>query len=141
LRQFQAQGGKLLLWAGLSDWMITAENATDYYRAVVQKAGGQAAADDFIGYYTSPSVGHCSGGAGADKFDLLEPMFAWLEKGVKPLSRTIIASKIDAASKAVTLTRPLCRFPRYARYDGGDASKAASFTCVMPDERPAGRRQ
>jgi feruloyl esterase len=132
LSAFKARGGKLLLWTGQSDWLITANNATAYYKSVVEKSGGQAAADQFIEYYTSPSVQHCARGTGADLVDLASPMFDWLEKGIKPSSSTIVARQLSAPAGGKPITRPVCRYPLYPKYIGGDASLAASFACTAP---------
>lgn len=132
LQRFKASGGKLLLWTGLNDWLITAHNATAYYQSVVQKSGGQAAADEFVEYYTAPGVQHCFGGAGADQVDLATPMFEWLEKGVKPSASQIVAKKGDVPAGAAPMTRPLCRYPQYPRYVSGDPNAAASFVCTNP---------
>lgn len=136
LSAFRAHGGKLLLWAGLNDWVISANNATAYYKAVVEKSGGQAAADQFVEYYTAPGVQHCAGGSGADVVDLVTPMFNWLEKGVKPSSSTLIASQFSMPPKPAPLSRPLCQYPRYPKYSGGDPNKASSFACTLPIEPP-----
>lgn len=127
LSRFKASGGKLILWTGQADWLITANNATAYYQSVVDAMGGQAV-DEFMEYYTSPDVQHCAGGAGADRIDLVTPMFEWLEKGTRPSARTIVATKVAAGPKP--LSRPLCRFPRYPKYMGGDPDSAASFICA-----------
>lgn len=132
LRPFKARGGKVLLWTGTSDWLISANNATAYYQSVVANSGGTAAADEFIEYYTAPSVQHCLGGTGADLVDLAGPMFNWLEKGIKPSSTTIIASHRGAAAGAAPVTRPLCQYPKYPKYLGGDPNVAASFACSAP---------
>jgi hypothetical protein len=47
----EARGGKLILWTGLTDWLITANNATDYYQKVVTASGGKAIADEFVEYF------------------------------------------------------------------------------------------
>lgn len=132
LSRFNARGGKLILWTGLTDWKITANNATDYYQRVVQANGGQAAADQFVEYYTAPGVNHCDGGTGADKVDLAGPMFEWIEKGVKPSASTIVATQRNAAAGATAASRPLCKFPQYPKYVGGDPNAAASFLCTTP---------
>jgi feruloyl esterase len=132
LSRFKARGGKLILWTGLSDWLITANNATAYYKSVVQRSGGQAAADEFIEYYTSPSVQHCAGGTGPDKVDLVSPMFEWLEKGVKPSSSTIVATRRVVPPGGQQTSRPLCRYPQYPRHIGGDPNVAANFACTTP---------
>jgi feruloyl esterase len=132
LSRFKARGGKLILWTGLSDWLITANNATDYYKSVVQQSGGQAAADEYVEYYTAPSVQHCTGGTGADKVDLAGPMFEWLEKGTKPSAAQIIATQYAVAAGATPVTRPLCKYPQDPRYVGGAPAAAASFVCTAP---------
>ncbi len=137
LSRFKARGGKLILWTGLTDWLITPHNATDYYTKVVAAAGGQAPADEFVEYFTAPGVDHCSNavgnGQGADMVNLLGPMFDWIEKGVKPSSVGIVATQSNPAAGKTAKKRPLCKFPEYAKYDGtGDPDLAASFACVKP---------
>lgn len=129
LSRFQARGGKLLLWTGTEDWLITAKNATDYYQKVVAAAGGQAKADEFVEYYTSPGVQHCSGGTGADAVELTDPMFEWLEKGIKPATTKIVASQRTPAPGTEPFKRPLCHYPAYPKYVGGDPKAAESFVC------------
>lgn len=132
LSRFKARGGKLILWTGLSDWLITANNATAYYKSVVAQSGGQAAADEFVEYYTAPGVGHCALGNGADKVDLAGPMFEWLEKGSAPSTSPIIASTLFALPGTTSKSRPLCRYPQYPKYIGGDENAASSFQCANP---------
>jgi len=53
-----------------------------------------------------------------------------VEKGVPPSRQSLALEKLDGAGK-LTQTRPMCKFPAYARYNGsGDANAAASFTCT-----------
>ena len=132
LGRFKALGGKVILWTGLSDWLITANNATDYYQRVVQKSGGQAAADEFVEYYTAPGVEHCALGKGADKVDLAGPMFDWLEKGIKPSASTIVATQLMTPPGTKPLSRPLCKYPLYAKYVSGDPNVSTSFNCTAP---------
>jgi feruloyl esterase len=133
LSRFKQRGGKLILWTGQSDWLITANNATAYYQSVVRASGGQAAADEFVEYYTAPGVQHCAFGTGADNVDLAGPMFDWLEKGIKPSSSTITATQLLAPEGATAISRPLCQYPRYPRYKGsGDVHDASNFVCTNP---------
>jgi feruloyl esterase len=141
LSRFKASGGKLILWTGLNDWLITANNATAYYQSVVQKMGGQAAADEFVEYYTSPSVQHCAGGTGADRMDFVGPIFDWIEKGIKPSTNVIVATQEEfnffgqpqRPAGAPAPSRPVCEYPKYPKYNGsGDPNAAASFTCTAP---------
>ena len=140
LGRFKARGGKMILWTGLNDWLITANNATAYYQSVVQKSGGQAAADEFVEYYTAPSVQHCNGGTGADAVDLVGPIFDWIENGTKPSAKVIVATQAELNSfgqrqrpvGAPAPSRPLCQYPKYPKYVGGDANAASSFVCTAP---------
>lgn len=133
LSQFRARGGKLILWTGMTDWLITANNATDYYTKVVAQAGGQGEADKFVEYFTAPGVNHCAAGTGADTVDLVGPMFDWIEKGVPPSQANMVATQSTPLPNEQPIRRPLCKYPEYARYNGsGDPKESSSFTCVKP---------
>jgi len=58
----------------------------------------------------------------------------WVEQGVAP--ETILATKfLGDTPPAVQMTRPLCVYPKVARYKGsGDSNVDANFVCVT-DER------
>ena len=81
-----------------------------------------------------PGMYHCAGGPGPNVFDAITPLVNWAENGVAP--ETILATKfVNNTPPAVEMTRPLCVYPKVARYIGsGPANMAANFTCV-PDER------
>jgi len=139
LSRFKAHGGKLILWHGLSDWLISPQNTIQYYNSVVQQSGGQAQADEFVEFYTAPSVQHCLNSfpgtgpvaGGADLVDLVTPMFAWLEKGIKPSTARIVAKQTAAGTPGGT--RPLCKYPAYPKYNGsGDINADSSYTCTAP---------
>jgi feruloyl esterase len=136
LSTFAAKGGKLILWHGLSDPLITFNNTVDYYNKLVMNAGGQAKADQFVQFFTAPGVQHCLGGEGADTVDLLGPMFDWLNKGTSPSSQKIVAAQSTPRPGAKPIKRPLCKYPSYAKYNGtGDPSLDTSFTCTSPAEQ------
>ena len=79
--------------------------------------------------YTPPGVNHCGGGPGADGFDMIGALTKWVEKGRAP--DRLSATKVDSAGN-VLFTRPLCEYPKYPHYIGGDPSDASSFRCVRP---------
>jgi feruloyl esterase len=91
----------------------------------------------FARLYTVAGMNHCSGGHAADQFDMLTPMIAWVEQGKVPDS--VIATARDAsnalpnsevpANWGAGRTRPLCPYPKVARYKSGDVNSAASFSC------------
>jgi hypothetical protein len=129
LSQFRASGGKLILWHGASDPAISVNGTTRYYREATNAAGGQAAADQFMRYYIAPGVLHCSGGPGADQVDLLDALDDWVREDTAPGHLT--AAKL--VNGAPALSRPLCVYPTYPRYNGsGDVNAASSYTCTSP---------
>jgi Tannase and feruloyl esterase len=48
---------------------------------------GQADADKVVEYFQAPGVGHCFGGVGPDKVDLLKALVTWVEQGTAPRPR------------------------------------------------------
>ncbi|WP_340314905.1 tannase/feruloyl esterase family alpha/beta hydrolase [Rhizorhabdus argentea] len=130
LSPFKRAGGKLIMYMGEADPLLSPLLATEYYQDVV-KTMGQEAADEFVRYYVAPGVGHCSGGDGPDVFNMLKPIQDWVEKGIAPAA--VIASKFNKEGQVVR-TRPLCPFPQVARYNGkGSVDDAASFSCAKLD--------
>lgn len=90
---------------------------------------------------------HCGGGLGATSFE--EGLHArqdaehnmklaledWVEKGTAP--STIIASKYADPNPASqpSMTRPLCPYPKSAKYKGsGDVNNAENFACVAGEK-------
>jgi hypothetical protein len=127
--RYVSEGGKLIVWTGGEDPLVPAAGSVRFVerlREVVDGKGG-----DSVRLYTLPGVNHCGGGPGADTIDLLTPISNWVENGVPP--KNLIASKLNAAG-TVTFTRPLCTFPHWAKYTGGNGNSASSFACVKPDD-------
>jgi feruloyl esterase len=123
LTKFKAHGGKLLLYSGWSDDAITPENTVTYYESVVAKMGAR---QGVARLFMVPGMGHCRGGAGPNTFDTLGTLEAWREKGFMP-------SEITAFNPDSGLSRPLCAYPRYAKYNGtGNMKDAANWQCVAP---------
>ena len=132
---FVGRGGKIIFYHGLSDsgppWPYTLK----YFHDVMVKNGGLAGASKFMKLYLIPNMGHCSGNASTDQFDMLTPMVNWIENGVAP--EKVIASGTRFPSMLGTLTglpttrsRPLCPYPKTLRYNGsGDISQASSYVC------------
>lgn len=127
LADYAERGGKLILWHGWSDYGVSAYSTIRYYEQVVDTMGADRTRD-FLRFYTSPGVDHLGAGPGASAIDFLAALIAWVERGEAPqdLTATRPASSADAG-----FTRPLCRFPRYPRYNGsGDVRDAGSFHCA-----------
>lgn len=127
--RYVSEGGKLIVWSGGEDALVPVAGSIRFVerlREVVDDRGR-----DNVRLYTLPGVNHCGGGPGADTIDLLTPISNWVENGIPP--QNLIASKLNTAG-AVTFTRPLCPFPRWAKYTSGNANSASSFTCTKPDD-------
>jgi hypothetical protein len=62
--------------------------------------------------------------------DMLSALADWVERGKAPANLQLVEQTV-AAPFAVTRARPLCEWPRFPRYRGGDAALAASFECAQ----------
>ena len=148
LRPFQSHGGKLIQYVGWGDTAISPLSDIDYHMAVSKVMGGPDETREFYRLFMAPGVAHCSGGPGPNAFgngvngpnpsdpadDLLSALDNWVVNRVTP--EQIIATKYtnDNPAQGVAFQRPLCTFPKFAKYDGkGSRTAAASFECVRPD--------
>ena len=121
LRAFEAQGGKLLLYAGWNDTAITPNTTIYYYESVVEEMDEEQ--NEWLRLFMVPGMGHCSGGPGPYEFDLLTTMERWREREQTP-------EEIPARNPESGLTRPLCAWPQTAAYDGrGNIQRARNWDC------------
>ena len=132
LGAFAAAGGRMLMWHGWADAIVTPYKTVAYYEAVEGVLGD--ATGDTVRLFMVPGMDHCGllPGPGIDQsgFDPLSALERWVEAGESPDS--LLATKRDADG-TVLWTRPLCPYPQVARYDGsGDPDDAASFACAAP---------
>ena len=130
---FRKRGGKLLIYTGTADQGVQAKGVIDFMdrlRAQYTPAGAEQMAALFL----VPGMNHCRGGAATELFDPLAALVAWVEQGRLPeriVARVVPGGVLDQALPG--MTRPLCPYPRYARYDGkGPPAAAASFVCALP---------
>jgi feruloyl esterase len=130
LKPFKKNGGKLILYQSWSETIVPPRSITDYYKNVEKTMGGQSQTQDFARLFMAPGAGICPGFSNAEDFNTLEAIQRWVEKGIAP--ETIIAAYRDDQRK-VFRTRPVCAYPKVARYKGsGDPNDAASFACTTP---------
>ena len=134
LAEFRRLGGKLILWHGWSDPLISPLHTIAYYGRLAAhlapkgtaKAAALTQVSDFARLFLAPGVMHCGRGPGPDTFESVEALDAWVEHGTAPDS--MIATHKTAGK--VDRSRPLCAYPHQAVYDGrGDINVAASFSC------------
>ena len=133
LAPFKKRGGKLLSYTGWMDPVVPPQDTVAYYEGVTRAMGGLAATQSFYRLFMAPGMGHCAGGPGPNQFDAVAALEQWVEKGVAP--DTLVAS--HSTGGKVDRTRPLCGYPKVARYKGtGSIDEAANFTCVAAPARP-----
>ena len=149
LSDFRALGGKFIMYHGWSDQAINPRNSIDYLESVREffdgdheRTRGRRSAgevDRFIRLFMIPSMPHCAGGPGVNTFDALSALERWVEHGTAP--DAIPASNAGLgigpnimSSAPGTMTRPLCAYPKVARWTGkGSTNDAANFRCVSPE--------
>lgn len=127
IARFALRGGKLLLAHGLQDVLVSARATEDYYERLVQ-ALGQKGVDRFARFYEVPGFGHAVSSQFNATWDSLTALEQWVESSVAPANqKTVDTVGVPGRS------RPLCDYPKWAKYNGaGDVNAAESFTCVKP---------
>ena len=124
LSDFADAGGKIIFYAGGASEVPPAEFVTYWDRMAATM--GSDTVDEFARFYVFPSLHHSGAGREGipNSADLLTAIENWVTEGEAPG----VLTNINADSG---VSRPLCVFPAYARYDGeGDESEATSFDCV-----------
>lgn len=147
MTRFKARGGKLIVWQGWADPLVSPTQTLDFYKRLSRKAGGTAKTQRFARLFFAPGMMHCGGGPGPGDFnsaagnhppsataddDLFFALTHWVEDGAAP--RRVLATRyVDGLpAKGVAMRRPLCVWPQKAWYKGaGDRSDARNFICAV----------
>lgn len=125
LRGYVKRGGKLIVAQGVSDPVFSISDTIDWYKAVL--AAGGAPARDSLRLFAIPGMNHCNGGFATDQFGAFAALVDWVERKQAPERIEAHASPMSPWAQR---SRPLCAYPKIARYKGaGDPEDAASFTC------------
>ncbi|HEX7988329.1 MAG TPA: tannase/feruloyl esterase family alpha/beta hydrolase [Duganella sp.] len=137
LSTLKNRGAKMMVYHGTADPIFSSDDTTAWYDGLRAANGGDAS--NFARFYRVPGMNHCAGGPATDQFDMLTPLVNWVERGQAPDSVTASARGAGNAGGANTdvpanwsasRTRPLCPYPKAAKYKGsGSIEDAASFSC------------
>jgi hypothetical protein len=139
-RKFKARGNKLIVYTGGADPVFSAKYHVDWYKRLAAENRGFERTQQFARLFYVPGMQHCGGGIATDRFDAFAAIVDWVEEGHAP-DRILAAANpanpsLDDLATPVspTRTRPLCPYPRYARYVGsGNSNDAANFECALPN--------
>lgn len=126
LSRFAARGGRIIWLHGHDDPSVSPLENRRNVQAIIARMG-QDQADRFLRYFEVPGLAH-GGGRFAPQWESLAALDAWVEHGTPP-DGAVVTDGTQSETRG--RTRPLCRFPTWPKFTGtGDASLAASFTCV-----------
>jgi hypothetical protein len=88
LSAFRARGGKLLLFHGWADPIVTPQRTLDYFDAMRARMGGAESTAQFARLFMLPGYDHCGiqpgPGAKSVDFDPLPALEAWVERNEAP---------------------------------------------------------
>ena len=132
LSKFDARGGKLIVYQGWADAIVTPFRTVDYYDEMTKAAGGRTNTEKFARLFMIPGMDHCGGsnaGPGVDfrGFDPLTALESWVEKDEAPAQ--LLTTKLGPAGRP-QWSRPACAWPQVAKLRAGaDRALPASWSC------------
>ena len=126
LSAFAAHGGKLIMLEHMSDYAQSPYAGIGYFESVEARLGKEKTRS-FARLFTAPGVDHVGSGAPAN-VDMLSVLADWVERGKAPAGLVLVEQKVEP-SFPVIRARPLCEWPQWPHYEGGDAKDAGSFAC------------
>ncbi|KAI1173453.1 feruloyl esterase B precursor [Nemania sp. FL0916] len=153
LSPFMKRGGKILKYHGTADMLIPTGSSLHFYRKVTQALRPKGInLDDFYRFFLIPDMGHCGmsttgpwyiaagsvpvpgltysvPGFSDAEHDIILAMMKWVEAGDAP--DHLIATKYvnDTATLGLQSQRPLCVYPKQAKYVSGDPDHPSSWKC------------
>ncbi len=128
LSKFKAHQGKLVIVHGVSDPVFSINDTISWWNDVNRVNNG--AASEFVRLFAVPGMNHCAGGPATDQFNAFSALVNWVEKGTAPEQ---IVATAGQNTPWPGRTRPLCTYPKQARYKGsGSIEDAGNFVCQQP---------
>jgi feruloyl esterase len=158
LSKFRRHGGKLIMFHGWADTVVSPYDSIVYFDRVnglgapSENGSREFPSGDFSRLFMVAGMSHCGGGAAPNDFgqsaapdqpgnpdnDIVAALDQWVVKGVAP--EKLIAKRSGngppgQATPTTPATRPICAYPRIPVYDGtGDPDHAESFSCKSGPE-------
>lgn len=139
LGAFRRRGGKMIVAIGTDDTLASPGAQLDYYQSVIETMGPEAV-DSFARLFVLPQANHGLRAMTADRdgngrtiaraplpttFDRLSMLFDWVERGLAPAKHGTVSGS--------DRTLPLCSYPAYPHYVGGEPNQAASYRCTAAE--------
>lgn len=138
LNPYKSGGGKLLVTIGTNDTLASPGAQLDYYQAVIDTMG-QASLDEFARLWVLPMTGHGLSGNSfnvngngepnttfgiPNSYDRTTALVSWVENGVAPAMHPVVTNGARSL--------PMCGYPAYPRYLGGElpVTQASSYACT-----------
>lgn len=89
LSAFIGAGGKMIVWHGWADPLVTPQKTVDWFAAAAAAAGGEETFEENVRLFMIPGMDHCgiaAGPAGVTQADIdpLTALEAWVEEGRAP---------------------------------------------------------
>ena len=154
---FKKLGGKIFMFHGLSDGLVTPGSSRLFYSRVADAMGGLDQLLSWFRFFVVPGQGHVSGTAvdapyyfaqggsqgqlGTDTYstpgfedaqhDALLALMSWVENGTA-IDQIVATTwtKTNDPKSGVLRQRPICHLPKKQIYRGtGDSSNPESFVC------------
>ena len=136
LSAFAKRGGKMIVTIGTNDTLASPGAQLDYYQSVLDTMG-RGTVDRFARLFVMPQAGHGLSGTNygqtgdgrtiptapiPNRYDQVGLLFDWVENGKAPA----MSVTVTAGEKSL----PLCSYPTYPRYTGGESGAAAAYECA-----------
>jgi hypothetical protein len=137
IKTLRDKNAKMMVYHGVADAIFSAADTVAWYDALPADTGGTP--QDYARLFLVPGMNHCGGGYATDQFDMLSNLVNWVEYGTAP--ERVFAGVRGAgnpggvnaeipADWSATRSRPLCPYPKVARYLGtGSTEDQLNFAC------------
>ncbi|KAK6442589.1 hypothetical protein LTR95_001180 [Oleoguttula sp. CCFEE 5521] len=147
LNAFKNANGKIMMYHGMADPLVSSSNSQRYYLKVAKTMGlTNTQIDPFLRYFRVAGMAHCGvggiSGAGAWMFgqsgvassapnNIITNLVNWVEKGQAP--DTLQGTKFwyDTPAWGIQFQKNHCRFPYRTTYNGGDSTKPSGWSCNL----------